>query len=627
MCGLALLLGTAACRTVHVRPATVDPGRSAYGGGWIEAPLLGDHPLAAIAPDDLAGRVARLDRWLDVFDAARFSGDRTTRESFWASLGGHPVGQGPAASKDALRAMFDEAMAIEQALVDAPERIDADQREFVADAIMMLTADLEPPGDAESLATRALAYRELHRRGHARLRDNAAWRLYDHARTTLAQAVASPASRRFNVAVQALYVTYEDLGPYFVEVPPHLGPPSPGATALWTTAAEPRDELARDPRWQPVLERRAEDDAHLHASVLATLPAARDPGWPMPTVERGTGRRDALAPVLQLTTNAVVVDVGRPQARTFPLDVPVERLGDRLAAAIAQDGRGTLLFVADPMIPAPELHQVLRAVRRAQVARLELALREAEDGRGSSDDPVDARVVALPLEVLRSADAGPGTVALLQARLAVHLSGRGPTFAFDGRPLPSPETEPATRAQLESLRRAFPRETHLRLTLDADVAYPQLVELVAMAMGGAEAPFRGIGWWAGGGPEPAATRASTPSPTQVLAHRLALRWDRPHIEVTAPELGEDHVRGLRTLARRFFDCLPELERPLPERRVTLALRFARGRLDAAELAGRAKIPEARRQAFGQCVVDQALGFRLLEAPDRVDAQVVLADLP
>lgn len=618
----ALLFGSAACGPSRAHSQTLPPGHAASAAEWIDAPLLGDTPLSQTSADDLSGRVVRLDRAIDMFDAARFSGDRATREAFWASLGGHPVGQGPAATRDALRSLFDEAMAIENVLTAAPQGLEEGPREFLADAIMMLTADLEQPQDAEALATRALAYRELAQRGHERLRDNAAWRLYDHARTTLAQALVSPSSRRFNIAVQTLYTAHEDVGPYFAEVPPHVGPPAPGADALWEQVAVPRDTLARDARWQPVLARRADEDANLHASVLATLPAARDPAWPMPEVERGTGRRDTLAPILQLTSSSVTVDLGRPQARTFPRGVTVESLSDRLAATVAQDGRGTLLFVVDPMIPAPDLHLGLRAVRRAQVARIELALHEAGDRADEA-----GRVVALPLEVLRSADAGPGAAALLQARLAVHLSGRGPTFFFDGRPLPSPETQPATHAQLDALRRAFPRETHLRLTLASDVAYPQLVDLLSMTMGGATPPFRGVGWWAGGAPEPEAGRPS-PTPAQTLAHRLALRWERPQVELSAAtNLGEDHQRGLRTLARRFFDCLPELERPLPEPRVTLGLRFTQGRLGAVELVGRTKIPDERRRAFTQCVVDQALGFRLQGVDEAVELRVVLADLP
>src|SRR5690606_24776971 len=111
------------------------------------APLLGSPPeeietLAALATGDPQARAVRLDRLLDLFDAARFGQDEDARETLWGGLGGHATGVGEQASREATERLLQEALALEDA---ARSAADDPTGAFAADAIMLLSADLQPP--------------------------------------------------------------------------------------------------------------------------------------------------------------------------------------------------------------------------------------------------------------------------------------------------------------------------------------------------------------------------------------------------------------------------------------------------------------------------------------------------
>lgn len=573
---------------------------------WIDTPLLRAAAMPEPQPDDWRARVIRLDRLLDALDAARFSKDDAVREALWAALGGHRSGQGPAATRDALARLFDEALQLDDAVSDE------DPRRFVADAIMMLSADLAPPTTADALATRTLAYREVLEHGHARLHDNAAWRLYDHARTTLAHATEVPAGERYGVAMQSQYVERETL-------PPMDAQPIEGAATLWARATAYLDALADDPRWSEVVALRRAEDAALAQTVLARLPAARDPEWASPSVAEGIGAPGSLAPIVRLADGEILVDAGRPSARAFSVSDPVEPLADRIADLLAQDGRGTVALVLDPGVPAPALAHLFRALRRAQTSRIEIAVRPPADA------PTGERVLAF--DVARSADAGFSAKAMIGSRLSVHVSGRGPQLFFDDLALDRAPSTAAFAAQVARVREAFPRERRIRMTIAQDAAVEQLVEVLATLSGGDPAAFEAVGWWAGGEPATLAATISTEA-EGVLARRIALRWSRPHVDVedSTAVSTEDDPR-VRALARTFFACVPELEGRLPRARLPLTLRFDSGRLATVTVARTVKAPRAQLEAFTTCAEEEALGFRLPGMTEGFDLDLVLSDLP
>jgi hypothetical protein len=597
---------------------------------WLDAPLLGE----AVDPAVLQGlqgppaaRIVRLEHLIDLFDAARFGEDEYAREALWAALGGHSIGIGAAATREATGRLLQEALAIEAETDDA---LHDDHRRFLADAIMLLSVDLELPSTAEGLSIRTLAYRTLVERGHPRIVGNARWRLYDHVRGTLEGAAHAPPAERMEVAVQALYAERDEVDAWLAELVPHARPEWPTPTELWSSLQRHRDALAASPAWAPVVARRDAIDQDLRDTVLTVLPASRDAGWRLVSAKAGTGREEGLGPVLVATEGEAIVDAGRPGARAFGLDEASSPLVRSIGAAIAQDGRGLMLVVADPELPSPELAVVLEALRRAQVSRIELAIREPRlDGGGrpaaETGDEVDPGevLVALPIEVAVPATERPraSTLAVLDARIAVHLTGRGPRFILDGRSL-STKVEDRHRLEelIRALTRAYPRERVVRLTLEDDVMVQQLVDLLAALRGGPDRPFAVVGW----APETDSSREQESMSERHLRTRADALWPKPGVDLDQayPLHGDDQKR-LEAFVAGLGACVPELEQaPPPALRLHLA--FEGGRLVEVRGPDVRRLPETRAASFRACVEELALPFRLARHRDRVEVGVTLS---
>jgi biopolymer transport protein ExbD len=564
--------------------------------------------LDALSDRGPQGRVVRLDRLLDLFDAARFGEDEYARETFWEALGGHQVGVGDEATREAIRRLLDEALALEA------KPTQADETDFVADAIHLLTNDMQQPATAEDVSIRNLAYRELVDNGHGRVADNARWRLYDHARGTLVGATQSSPDDRIDVAVQALYTAHESVADLLADTSAHGRPVPPRPDELWALVGVHRVALAKDPRWKDVIAVRDADDNALRQTLLSMLPAPRDPAWKMPTLPRGTASGESLAPVVEVYAGKAVVDAGRPGSRSVLLRDEVEELARAIQSAISQDGRAAVLLAADPMLPAPDLFVVLRALRRAQVSSLELAVKEPRlTGEGDV-------VVALPVFVARSSDATPGVRSLLQARIAVHATGHGPIVFVDGRGLETVATGPRElAAQLDAVESAYPRERIVRLTVANDVQYGQLVDLVAALVGGPEPRFGRVGWWAGGGPDKGEQARANDG---LLALRASLSRPQPKVDLDQPyPLKDDDQKRLEAFAASLAACMPELEDKRARAGMRVELRFGEGTMQSAALLR----PKPRRgfpgEPFSDCVDEQAFGLRLRHHQDKFAVKV------
>ncbi|MCA9682703.1 MAG: hypothetical protein KC457_10940 [Myxococcales bacterium] len=168
MLGSLLLLAAGGCD--HQGRRTRDPGAALVAAGWIDdetvgqATLADPDRLAALGDAGISGRVIRLDRLLDLYDAARFADDGEARDSLWAALGDYSSTRGIDASREVVLRLLDEAYAID----DRSDALSDDERRFVADAIMLLSADMFLPDSAEALITQTLAYRSLVEDGHPR---------------------------------------------------------------------------------------------------------------------------------------------------------------------------------------------------------------------------------------------------------------------------------------------------------------------------------------------------------------------------------------------------------------------------------------------------------------------------
>jgi hypothetical protein len=589
------------------------------GGGatdWIYAGLAGDQGTAALerlAHGDATARTVRLDRLLDLLDAARFAQDADARETLWIALGGHTSGVGPQATREALARLLQEALAIEAAA--DRERIDADRREWLGAAIGLLTTDLEPPRTAEELSIRTLSWRALAEGGHPRVADNARWRLYDHVRGTLQAAVEAPPERRMEIAVQALYAARERVDDFLADTAAHARPAWPSPKSLADLLLAEQTQLGDIDRWRGVVASRRKGDDALRETVLFTLPAERDPTWPVARVPRGSSRGDSLAPVVLVDAQAkVTVDAGRIGARSpMTLDDPIV-IADAIDAALVEDGRGTMLLALPPMLPSPDFAALLRAARRSQTARIELAVREPRIAEGEV-------VMVLPMEIVRPNAANTGGRAFLDARIGIHVDGRGARVAVDGKLLSQQAS--GTRdvgTLLGRVAKAWPRERIVRLTIGAEAVPQQLVDVLVGLGLGPGGRFEAVGWVVDGGPP-----ASGASGDATLATREALATrGAPKIEQPFPLRGGDQQR-LQDLAGRVAACVPELERPIAAgKAVRVRLRFAEGRVAAVEpepLAGAGKPAIA---ALRSCIADEALGVHLAEHRDAI---AVVIELP
>jgi len=595
-------------------------GTSSPPTGWIDRDLVGEavrtepSELARLAQSGAKGRLVRLDRLLDLVDAARFSGDMDARETLWEALGGHQTGRGLEATREAWLRLLHEALALEDA-----GSLDDDARAFLADAIQILSVDLEIPTTADALQIRTLAYRGLAERGHPRVADNARWRLYDHVFGSLSGAVEAPPERRMEVAVHALHAEQDSIEAYLADAAPHAQPPWPSSAKLWSLLEYQRDRLAASPRWANVLRERAQTERELQDTLMTVLPARRSDNWPLRPLPAGSGRRESLAPVLLVERDKATVDAGRPQGRTIPT-TEVDELARSIQGTLTQDGRGILLFVAGPMLPSPDLSAVLAAAAAGNVARLELAVREPRVP--SSAGHV---VTALPVEVSRTSDLGPGARAIREARIRVHVTGRGPLFAIDQAWLTSPpEDLRELEGLLKRLDRAFPRERVVALTVANDVLYEQLLDVVLELSRGPAPHYEAVGWLADGAPPPKQGSAAN---DRVLEVRASLYVDEPHPTIEQPfPLSEGDQKRLEKLAQELSRCLPELETKLPAPgRVKVSLSFDEGRLAKIEPQRLRRIPKSRLEALRECVRDEAHGFRLREHRDSIEIHVVLGE--
>lgn len=579
---------------------------------WIdEDPLRAAEIPAATSPPRAA--VTRLDRLLDLLDAARFTGDEAARDALWTALGGAARGRGPEATRDAETRLLTEALAL-----DLRPELDDDARGFLAGAITLLSADLGLIARSDDLSVRVAAYRNIAEDGHPRAADNARWRLYDHVRGCLVGAAAAAPERRLEVAVHGLYVREDSLAEWLDDRAVHAQAPWPPASELWGLLVAERDALAALPRWRGALDRRDRDDAVLQDTFLTALPAARDSAWDVLRAPSGTGRKDSLAPVVGIAGDDVTIDLGRPGARRGQRGAP--ELVRALEAALARDGRGVVLLVAPPMLPSPALHALLRAFLDARVARVESAVREPRLPEGTGEI-----IAALPLEIVRPTDQGPAARAIGRARLRVHLGGRGPRFAIDGGWLDLVTGPAELESLLARLDRAYPRERMITVSLGDDVLYQQLQDLLRALVGGPQRRFDVAAWTPGAAPPPDA-----PLDRAVAAerHKLDVRSDlfsrtasaglvlpapSPG-SAAAPLLPEGDYKRAEALARELVRCLPELETPLrPGEAVDVALRFEAGRLAAVTpQSPRTRVPAPRLAALGACIEDQARGFRLRE---------------
>lgn len=611
---LALLaVSTLACTQARGSKAPAAPI-----GGWIDESTLGRPSdaadvdrLAALAEAGPAGRVIRLDRLLDLYDAARFAGDAAARDTLWLALGGSSTTRGHEASREALLRLLDEAYALDEP--SAASHLDEAQQRFVADVIALVSADLFLPDSSESLVDQLLGYRLLAEQGHPRVADNAHFRLYDFVRGVIEGAIETSPGARHEVAVHALYAEREDISAWLDDAPPHAQPPLPSSASLWALIDAQLAALREQPRWQAVLDARAVADATLHDTAFELLPRPRDPSWTLVELPRGSAAPESLAPIVRLHAGMLALEPGGPDAEQLALaDAGSHaRASERIEGLLARDGRGIVLLAAEPELPAPDFAAALRAIVEARASTIELAVHEPKIA-----DQSGMVVVALPLHVVQEGELSPGARAIRDARVHVRLSGRGTQVAIDDRWLSeSPDLPSDLRSLVARVHEAYPTERVIRLSLAPDVQPRQLIELLAAFVGGRTPAFVAAGW-AWDQPLPELPTQLDARVDRVLIERAALAKPRtPALEL--PEglaLGERDRSRVDELARDLAACVPELERALPRSGLDFVLRFADGKLVEAGATAKGAAKD-RIAALERCADERLIGARLRDHLD------------
>lgn len=646
-------LGLSACTGIG---QSKNPGAEVVAAGWIDDATVGapaaaePERLALLAQAGLEGRILRLDRLLDLYDGARFAGDKDARDSLWQALGPYSSSRGIDASREVVLRLLEEAYALEDLAASTeaatPGSVDEEDQRFIADAIMLLSADMFLPDSAEALITQTLAYRVLTETGHPRVADNAQWRIYDHVRGVLVEAVEIGPELRDEVAVHALYTVREDLSPWLEDLAPHAQPPLPSPAQLWALLEAPREALAQTPRWQAVVASRSEEETQLRETVLALLPQPRDPSWTLPELPRGTGHRESLAPVVLLRPGEVVLDPGGEAAQTFTVGMGgPDPLRAGIEGLLARDGRGTLLVAAHPELPAPEYADALAAMVEVRAATLEFAVHEPRlEGVSEDGSEVGAATLALPMLVARANDLNPGARALRGARIHVQLSGRGPRVRVDGEWLGAAPGLPSDVKNLaQTLHHAFPRERAVSLSIAPGVQHRQLIDLLAVLTGGVDSPFLAVGWLPdeaivaqaelpAGGSE-LATDATLAKRAALTRRALQSRLVFPALElspgakatpVATPVLAPDGEARMKVAAEALFACMPELEAPLPKDGLSLELRFEKGRFTSASADAGRRLGRSHKEQLGAveaCARERLIGLSVPLNPELPTAEV------
>ncbi len=608
---VATFLSAWVCACAHERATPSRPP----GPMWINAStanITADteaHRLRQLAARDKPGpQLARLDRLLDLFDAARFGEDAGAREALWRGLGSTETSRGTEATRSALSQLLQEAWSTEDRFTSLSE----DARQFLSDLIMITSVDLNTPADTEGVRIRALAYRELSATGHPRIRDNATWRLYDHVRGVLAAAVKANPARRHDIAAHALYAVQDEISAYLQPDATGILHPLPGAGELCALLTKYHTKLGQSSRWREVMRVRIAGDAELLETARVTLPQARAASWKLPTMPRGTGRQERYAPIVLAAPDRLRLAPGSPTAKTMPYGDTA--LPELLAAHTAGDGRGMLLLALDPLLPSPDLRALLRGIAASRVSTFELALHEPEtDTIQGPDRAPTPRLTVLPVHVFHQRDTLAASQPFVDARIHVHLGGVGPSIRVDGRRLATPRDDQAFQAKLDELRRAYPNEHAATFSLGPDVLARQLTDLVATLVGGSEPRFFATAWL----PDAPPTASHKVMDDQTIADRLAAlaAAASPRLDQPYPLREADQIR-LDTLVRSLRACVAELESAqVVTRSLRIALTFDRGVVERVVVQAR-RVERAKLSAMQACAEQHTATFRLREHRDR-----------
>jgi hypothetical protein len=431
---------------------------------------------------------ARIHRWIEQFDLARFAGEDAALAALSDELAGGTVIRRGAPGTE---------RAIELLLVKVDELLAADRLHPGAVAARTLLGfdGWRPPGRAE--VWRRMMELKAIARSDSPLAASARLRLGGYCLVALRDAAAAPYRHRVKLASHCLYPAYDsDPEPYF-DPDPERRPPTPD----WQRVLDDLEEVLAPGRAWGRLE-------PARAALVAQLNQAGAPGA-IPV--------EPLVGALPTVAEAILFDwsprLELPD-RGGATDLAPARL-DALKGQVHADGRGLAHLWIDAGQPkaGAAIRRAAQTSSRAGVAELELLVATGQQitvppgdhwsGRLPNGSASRAGRVALSLAPMSGAGQDPRSPRLLDWTIGLRLhlvigATRWRLLAPTGV-IASAAITPDTHAAgqlvqaLERVRAAFPDEQNLVLVLEPEASYPAAAVLAASAARRGGAPLFRLG--------------------------------------------------------------------------------------------------------------------------------------
>jgi hypothetical protein len=454
----------AACGGAPARPRP--PLGSAETAALVIPPTPSTRPTLA----RIGERWESLHYLVDLFDHARVARD--------------PAATALLLEQTGVRARDTDAV-LDALLIRADRLLAADRLHPGALAVRTLLAgDLEPAATRDELFARVSAWKAI-ARGAGPLSANAILRLHDLCALALADAATAAPGERSERIATCLYALYDaDPARYFVAERAQR-PPAPD----WRDFAKGTRALAEDlgrqsSRLAPLGAKLVADDDASVARLASFLPPPPDPiALRLPRVTAADPYEHT--PLLALGQGGL-----EPHAKA-------------LGEALARDGRGRLAVALSDDARGEVLLDVAQRSQRLGAVVLELAVTRAVRVRPiagdywqtrAAADPVVLELAVLPLALAdlalrsdqpRGAGWDPARAAM-KVRLVIG-TGQWQLVADRGVMPPIAVSEDAAaasatlRAQLASLRKAFPDEVGLRVVILPGVSLRAVAQAVSVA--------------------------------------------------------------------------------------------------------------------------------------------------
>jgi hypothetical protein len=545
--------------------------------------------LPPAASADPHQRARRLDRLVDLFDAARFAAHLPAREVLWLAVGPRPKNdRGAAATKLAASRLIQEGWAL-----DAMPTAKADDRRFVADLLHLLSLDAQPPTTVDELATQSLALAELDRSIHPRLADNLAWRRLD-----LILAIANAAQRDANGEHAQGFLR---AGVYTrLELADRLAQGT--APASWLLRPEIllsdyerlAASLEKDGRWQTLVAGRRQRDFDQLRHALQNLPSPRDENVELPFINGAVTTLETLGPLVRIDAN------GHAHLNRDDLGAELQSWSATLDNKLAELKPHSVTLALASSTPSPAFSTLRSILRKHPQIAVDWAVRTERSG--TLPPQVFAPLAAFRITI--------GDTQTSPPRVAIRLGGSSSYAIFErGSSDAMPSTTSNLHALAQSIEDGFPDEARIGIHFAQDATVEQALQLIgALRSSAPTAKKREIIVL-----EDATAELEPPDPkATLLVARRAWRGPLsgpPNVSL-AQSLTDVDIDRLTQASTQIALCLPELEKVKKLKSMNVNFTWLDDELVSTEVRTVPKIHKDAARRLEICAYARLRPFRL-----------------